>query len=192
MYTVVIDESGDVGLNGVEADPSYGPTQYFCICATIFNEDNREKIENTLRELPFSVKPPHANKLSHFEKAQYCRIISKLPVGMVGVISNKLSLLEYLPIASKTPTHFYNKVMQYLFERLGDALIAYGIEKTEVRFRLEAREQQYSSLMSFIDSIQRNPLDARSRSVQRIDKFGISAVKKKAIIYLRKQIDARG
>lgn len=64
MYTIVVDESGDVGLNNVQPDPSAGPTQYFCMCATIFNEDNRGDIEKELSGLPFSKNPLHANKLA--------------------------------------------------------------------------------------------------------------------------------
>jgi hypothetical protein len=178
MYTVVIDEAGDVGLKDVQADPSYGPTQYFCICATIFNEDNRTLIENTLKNLPFTDDVLHASRLSHFEKSYFGSVASNLPLGMFGVISNKLSLLEYLPAASKTPTHFYNKVMQYLFERIGDAVGKLGIPRAELRIRLEARAQKYSSLISFIDSIQRNPLDARAIAIRNIDRFSITAIKK--------------
>ena len=122
MYTVLIDEAGDVGLKGVEPDPSFGPTQYFCICATILNEDNRRLIEDALKTLPFAHGVLHANRLNHFEKAFLGRRISSLPLGMIGVVSNKLSLLGYLTEASKTPTHFYNKVMQYLLERVGSSL----------------------------------------------------------------------
>ena len=98
---------------------------------------------------------------------------------MIGAVSNKLSLLDYLPQASKTSTHFYNKVMQYLFERLGDAFGVFGMKKEKIRILLEAREQQYSSLLSFIDTIQRNPLDTRSLSLRNIDRFSIATVKKK-------------
>jgi Protein of unknown function (DUF3800) len=179
MYTIVIDESGDTGLNGVEPDPSYGPTQYFCLCATFFRDENRSQIENRLAELPFGNGSPHANKLNHFEKAYYCKVLSDLPIGMLGAISNKLSLLSYLPQASKTPTHFYNKVMQYLLERVGEAMAKLGIKGSEVRILLEARAQQYSSLLSFIDNIQKNPHDTRSIAVRNIDRFSVSSIKKK-------------
>jgi hypothetical protein len=179
MYTVVIDESGDCGLNDVQADPSYGPTQYFCLCATFFKDENRNQIEETLARLPFGQGSPHANKLSHFEKVHYCRVISDLPIGMLGTISNKLSLLGYLPQASKTPTHFYNKVMQYLLERIGQAVGSYGLAKSNVRILLEARSQQYSSLLSFIENIQKNPLDPRSLAIRNIDRWSILSTKKK-------------
>lgn len=178
MYTVLIDEVGDVGLKDVKPDPSYGPTQYFCACATIIDEDNRFQIEETLTRLPFFDEILHASRHGHFEKILLARTISKLPVGMFGLISNKLSLLEYLPDASKTPTHFYNKCIQYLLEKVGDALGKFGIPTSDVRIRLEARAQRYSSLLSFIDSIQRNPLDHRSVALRNIDRFSIAAVKK--------------
>ena len=178
MYTVVIDEAGDVGLKDVKPDPSYGPTQYFCVCATIIDEDNRQQIEETLAALPFFHEIVHANRLGHFEKILLARTISKLPVGMFGLISNKLSLLDYLPDASKTPTHFYNKCLQYLLERVGDALGKFGIPASDVRIRLEARAQRCSSLLSFIESIQKNPLDHRSVALRNIDRFSITAVKK--------------
>lgn len=178
MYTVVIDESGDVGLENVLPDPSKGPTQYFCMCATIFNEANRQKILQELEPLKNKKGQIHASSMDHFSKVNACRIISKLPVGMVGVISNKLTLLEYLPEAKKTPTHYYNKVAQYLFERIGDVVGAFKFSSEEIQIRLEAREQQYSSLLSLIDSIQRNPLDSRSLSIRKIDRFSISAIKK--------------
>ncbi len=101
MYTVLIDESGDTGLNGVTPDPSYGPTQYFCLSAVLFREANRPSIERALSSLPFTKATLHAQKLTHFEKAYFCRIAADLPIGLVGVISNKLSLLEYLKEAQK-------------------------------------------------------------------------------------------
>ena len=127
MYTIVIDESGDTGVKDVKPDPSRGPSQYFCLCATIFREENRTEIEDVLKALPFGNGVPHASKLNHFEKVHYCKTIAELPIGMVGTISNKLSLLSYQSEAIKTPTHFYNKVMQYLFERIGDALTIFKV-----------------------------------------------------------------
>ncbi len=178
MYTVVIDESGDVGLNNVKTDPSYGPSQYFTLCATIFREDNRSKIEVALKNLPFKKRDVHSNKLSHFEKVHLCKTVSQLPLGMVGVVSNKLSLLSYIKEAQKTPTHYYNKVMQYLLERIGALIAAFGIAKSDVRIVLEARSQQYSSLLLFIERIQHNPLDSRARLIQNVDRFAITTVKK--------------
>jgi hypothetical protein len=178
MYTVVIDESGDVGLHNVQPDPSDGPTQYFCMAATFFREINRRQIESELSSLPFKKKILHANKLSHFEKVALCKTISKLPIAVTGVVSNKLTLLDYLDDAKRTLTHFYNKVMQYLLERVGDVMGAYGIRRDQVRIVLEARQQRYSSLLSFVDSIQKNPLDLRSLPIRNLDRFSISTVKK--------------
>lgn len=178
MYTVLIDEAGDVGLKDVAKDPSFGPTQYFCACATILDESKRNYVEQRLSQLPFSNEILHASRLSHFEKCFFAREVCRLPVACVGVISNKLTLLEYLTAAQKTPTHYYNKVLQYLFEKVGDVLGKFRIPSNEVRIRLEAREQQYSSLISFLGKIQKNPLDERSLSIRNIDRFAISAIKK--------------
>lgn len=180
MYTVVIDESGDTGLDGVEADPSRGPSQYLTMCAALYRNENSKIIEKKLSELPFQGKKAlHAKHLNHFEKVVTCQAISELPVGLLGVISNKLSLKEYLPEANRTPTHYYNKVMQYLLERVGAATSALGIKSNELRVVLEAREQQYSSLLSFVSKIQANPLDTRAALLRNIDRFSITAVKKK-------------
>ncbi len=97
---------------------------------------------------------------------------------MTGVISNKLTLLEYLPQARKTPTHFYNKVMQYLLERIGECIAAFRLNPNQVRILVEARAQQYSSLLSFIEAIQKNPLDPRATAIRNVDRFSISAIKK--------------
>lgn len=179
MYTVLIDESGDTGLQNVAPDPSSGPTQYFCMAAVFFREENREKIEAKLSSLPFLASGKHSKHLSHYEKVYLAKTISELPVGIVGVISNKLSLLDYLPKATSTPTHYYNKVSQYLLERVGTSINEFKINKHLVSIRLEAREQQYSSLISFIRKIQDNPLDAKATSLRNINSFSISAVKKK-------------
>ncbi len=48
MFTIVIDETGDTGLKNVQADPSIGPSQYFCICATFFRDENTTAIESEL------------------------------------------------------------------------------------------------------------------------------------------------
>ncbi|MEO9778557.1 MAG: hypothetical protein ABJH45_12135 [Paracoccaceae bacterium] len=90
-----------------------------------------------------------------------------------------LSLLNYLASAKTTPTHYYNKVMQYQLERIGDAMGAFQIPAKQTRIQLEAREQQYSSLLSFIEKIQNNPLDSRATSIRNIDRFSISSVNKK-------------
>ncbi|MCC6207993.1 MAG: DUF3800 domain-containing protein [Gammaproteobacteria bacterium] len=178
MYTVGVDESGDVGLENVRPDPSCGPTQYFCMAATIFQEENRPEIEMKLKELPFSRNLLHANRLSHFGKVHLCRTIAELPVGIVGVISNKITLLTYLDDAKRTPTHFYNKVTQYLLERIGEVVSSFGLGADRVRILLEARAQRYSSLLSFVESIQKTPLDSRSLPIRNINRFSISAVKK--------------
>jgi len=106
MFTILIDEAGDTGLQVVKADPSYGPTQYFSLCATIFRESSRPNLEGALAQFPFNRGALHANKLGHFEKVHFCRVMAALPVGMLGVISNKLTLLGYLPEAQKSPTHY--------------------------------------------------------------------------------------
>ncbi|XHX59773.1 DUF3800 domain-containing protein [Pseudosulfitobacter sp. SM2401] len=179
MFTVVIDESGDTGLSNVQPDPSNGPSQYFCSCATFFRDENTALIEKTLKRLINHKGLIRANRMSHFEKINACNKISQLPIGMVGVISNKLSLLKYLSEAKKTPTHFYNKVMQYQLERVGAAMGAFGIAASEVRIHIEARAQQYGSLLSFVRAIQENPLDTRAAYIRNIDRFSISAVDKK-------------
>ena len=179
MYKIVIDESGDTGLEIVLADPSDGPTQYFTMCAALFSDENHEHITQQLDSLPFQGKKArHAKQLNHFEKVAICQAIAKLPVGLLGVISNKLSLKEYMKEANQTPTHFYNKVMQYLLERIGHTVASLGIDKKHVRIVLEAREQRYSSLLSFIETIQKNPFDTRATYLRNIDRFSITAVKK--------------
>ncbi|MEP2654519.1 MAG: hypothetical protein ABJH07_01955 [Sedimentitalea sp.] len=69
--------------------------------------------------------------------------------------------------------------MQYQLERIGDAMGAFQIPAKQTRIQLEAREQQYSSLLSFIEKIQNNPLDSRATSIRNIDRFSISSVNKK-------------
>ena len=178
MYTIVIDESGDTGVKDVEPDPSRGPSQYFCLCATIFREENRRVIEDVLKSLPFGNGVPHASNLNHFQKVHYCKSISKLPIGMIGVISNKLSLLDYQSDASKTSTHFYNKVMQYLLELIGQLWPTLQKQGSDVRIILELRAQRYSSLFSFIEKIQQKPFDIRSIPIKNINRFSITTQKK--------------
>ena len=126
MFTVLIDESGDTGLENVAPDPSRGPTQYFCMTAVLFREENRRVIEDRINSLQFLHSGKHSKKLTHYEKAHLARTAAQLPIGIVGAISNKLSLLSYLPQAQKTPTHFYNKVTQYLLERVSQAIGVWG------------------------------------------------------------------
>lgn len=178
MYTIVIDESGDVGLKNVQPDPSVGPTQFFCMCAVFFREKNRELITAKLKKFQDKKGRVHATNLGHFERVHLCKTIATLPIGMIGVVSNKLTLLEYLSEAQKTPTHYYNKVSQYLFEQIGQVVGGYEIPKEQIRILLEARAQQYSSLLSFLNSIQRNPLDERSLPIRNIDRFSVSKIKK--------------
>jgi hypothetical protein len=178
MYTIVIDESGDVGLNNVQPDPSTGPTQFFCMCAVFFREKNRELITAKLEEFQDKKGRVHATNLSHFERVHLCKTIATLPIGMLGVVSNKLTLLGYLTEAQKTHTHYYNKVSQYLFEQIGRVVEGYELPKKNVRILIEARAQQYSSLLSFLNTIQRNPLDERSLPIRNIDRFSISQIKK--------------
>ncbi|MGZ2256144.1 DUF3800 domain-containing protein [Roseobacter sp. A03A-229] len=180
MFTVVIDESGDPGVNGVQADPSFGPSQYFTMCATLFREDNRGLIEDAYSSFPWnSSKRKHAKHLGHFDKVHACKVISELPVAMVGVISNKLTLGNYLAAAKQTPTHFYNKVTHYLLERVGALLGAYSVPKENVRIVFEAREQQYSSLLFYIERIQATPLNSNARLLRNIDRFSITTIKKR-------------
>ncbi len=178
MYTILIDESGDTGLTDVMPDPSYGPTQYFCLSAVIFKEDNRLLIEEALSGLPFKKTPLHAQKLSHFEKVHFCRQAAELPIGLIGVISNKLSLLEYFADAKKTPTHYYNKCTQYLLEMIGSFLATFSIPQDQVKIILETRNQRYDSLLAFVQAIQRNPLHPRAELIQRLNAFSISNAKK--------------
>ena len=107
MITILIDESGDPKVDNVKEDPSYGPTQYFTMCAAVFSEENREVIEAVYRDLPWNrERQKQAKNLGHFDKIHACSEISNLPVALLGVASNKLTLGEYLPEAIRTPTHF--------------------------------------------------------------------------------------
>ena len=49
----------------------------------------------------------------------------------------------------------------------------------QFRIHIEAREQQYSSMISFLQAIQATPLDDRALAIRNIDVFSIVAVKKK-------------
>lgn len=178
MYTVVIDEAGDVGLENVLPDPSRGPTQYFVASAAIFREHNRGKIEAALRALPFSKNILHCSKLNHYEKIFLSRTMASLPVAFLGVISNKLTLGPYLPEVQKSPTHYYNKAMQYLLERVAIATASFDIPAAKIRFCLEAREQRYDLLLNFIRKIQKNPLHANSIPLRDINVFSITRVNK--------------
>jgi hypothetical protein len=149
------------------------------MCATIFRESRRAELLRQIDELPLGKKDYHSTHLGHFEKVHVCREVAKLRVAMVGVISNKLTLGEYLKDAKKTPTHFYNKVAQYLLERVGVCLATYGIASDEVRILLEAREQRYGSLLSFVKAIQKKPIDPAATFLRHIDVFPISRAKKR-------------
>lgn len=178
MFTVLIDESGDTGLDGVRPEPSWGPTQYFAMCATIFRDSRRDELLQAIEKLPIGMKKYHSKRLHHFEKVYTCREVAKLRIAIVGVISNKLTLGSYLSEARRTNTHFYNKVMQYLLERIGVCLATYRILAEDVRIILEAREQQYSSLISFVEAIQKRPIDFQASFLRRIDAFSIGRAKK--------------
>jgi hypothetical protein len=69
--------------------------------------------------------------------------------------------------------------MQYLLERVGDFFGAMNVPKRDIRILLEAREQTYSSLLSFVAAIQKNPLDQRATKIRNIDRFSITTVKKR-------------
>lgn len=99
---------------------------------------------------------------------------------MLGVISNKLTLLDYLPQAKKTPTHYYNKCTQYLLEMIGICSTKLNIDGKNFKIFLEARNQRYSSLISFVQEIQKNPLHKRAESMRRLNAFSISNAKKSA------------
>lgn len=122
MYTVVIDESGYTGLSNVQADPSRGPSQYFCMSAVIYRDELASEISNTLEDFVNPKGVVHCAGMDHFKKVHLCQTVAQQPIGILGVISNKLSLLCYLQEAQRSPTHYYNKVSQYLFERIGETV----------------------------------------------------------------------
>jgi hypothetical protein len=47
--------------------------------------------------------------------------------------------------------------MQYMLERIGVCLAAFKIKSQDVSIILEARNQKYSSLISFVQAIQKTP-----------------------------------
>jgi len=162
------------------ADPSRGPSQYFTMCATIFRNENRNEITETFKNFSWNSKGnKHAKALNHFDKVYACQKVSELPVALVGAVSNKLTLEQYLPRARQTPTHYYNKVVHYLLERVGAILSAYEVPREDVRILLEAREQQYGSLLNYLKTIQDNPLHPKAKLLKGLNPFSIRAVKKK-------------
>ncbi|MCI5095505.1 MAG: hypothetical protein MRY77_04260 [Rhodobacteraceae bacterium] len=167
-FTLLIDESGDQGLDRVMTHASpFGASSYLTMGATLFPtafmSRYRERISDIQSRL--GVSALHCTDMNHAQVSLFAREISKLRLLNFGVISKKSTLGTYKEmIAGEDQAQdYYNKCAQYLFELVGSYFGSKGYGPSSVAVAFEKkRGHDYQRLHRYLTTISSKPIDPRA------------------------------
>lgn len=180
-FLLLIDESGDQGLDKVRNDSSLkGSSAYFSIGAALLPIFEREKIELELRDVKetLGVKELHCTNMSHQNVAYLANKIRDFRILCFGVLSKKSTVGHYKEQISgdEQAQNYYNKCCQYLFELVGGYFERHGFSGNDVDILFEEkRGHDYTRLSRYLERISNNPIDQRARKLAHLSPFVISA-----------------
>ncbi|SHI45528.1 Protein of unknown function [Ruegeria lacuscaerulensis ITI-1157] len=167
-FTLLIDESGDQGLDRVMThEKPFGASSYLTMGAvlvpTSYMDDYRNRVFEMRKSLDVSTL--HCTDMSHAQVSYFAREVSKLRVLSFGVISKKSTLGSYKAmIAGEDQAQdFYNKCAQYLFELVGHYIGLQRWTASEVAIVFEKkRGHDYARLYRYLKKIGEKPIDPRA------------------------------
>lgn len=147
--------------------------------ALIPNDDRavlEERLESIAREI--GKKDLHCSNLSHFKILYFAREIIKHRMRLFGVISYKDTLGNYKDRIEGDHNKYYNKCVQYLFERVGWFLETRRIDAYDVDIVFEKTNCDYDMMRNFLCILQSNPKHEMTRKLRHLNVEAIEPRKK--------------
>jgi len=180
-FSIYIDESGEPGISKIRNENEGGASPYFVVGAAVFQPAtaiNAKAKLASFREKISKKRWKHATDLDHAEKVYFGRICSSINARYFAVISNKSTLAGYKDFIEDDAQKFYNKCVKYLLELICSYLLKAGAREEEISVMLEERNHNYSAMLSYLHSVQQNPMYEQSKSLRILNVFSISKAKK--------------
>ena len=170
-YTLLVDESGEPGLQKVRSKEEDGASPYMTFGAVIFPNSERSNLEAKLADLTTRIgkKDLHCSNLKHVQKLYFAKEIVRERVRFFGTISYKDTLKSYKDDISADDKRYYNKCVQYLLERVGWFLEHRNIDKSDVDIIFEKRNCDYDMMRNFLRKVQANPIHEMSKKLRHVD-----------------------
>ncbi|SLN73209.1 hypothetical protein ROG8370_03588 [Roseovarius gaetbuli] len=181
-YTLLIDESGDQGLDRVMTHENpFGASSYLTMGAalvpTVLSDQYRQTLGDISDKLRLSQL--HCTDLNHPQVAYFSRELSKLRILCFGVVSKKSTLGSYREmIAGEDQAHdYYNKCSQYLLELVGAYAESKGISSTDISIVFERkRGHDYGRLGRYLKAISDKPIHPKAAKLSYLSPFAITAM----------------
>jgi len=136
-YTLLIDESGDQGLERVMThEQPFGASSYLTMGAvlvpTTLLPSVREQLDGVRSKL--GVTQLHCTDMNHLNVAYLAKTMSRLRILAFGVISKKSTLGDYRKMieGKKQAQDYYNKCSQYLFELVAMFCSEHGLGSADI------------------------------------------------------------
>lgn len=177
-YTLLVDESGEPGLQKVRSAEEDGASPYMTFGAVIFPNSERKTLEAKLAELTERIgkKDLHCSKLRHEQQVFFAKEIVQYRLRFFGSVSYKDTLEKYKEDISADDKRYYNKCAQYLLERVGWFLETRNIDKSDVDIIFERRNSDYDMMRNFLRVVQGNPIRRMSKKLIHLN---VSAIEPK-------------
>ncbi len=179
-YILLVDESGDQGLEKVRTDRDpRGASPFMTLGAASLPLHHRGRLKEFLENISilFGGKDLHCNSLTHIQRSCFARAVSEQRVLLFAVISKKDTLGEYREAirGDGQANSYYNKCSQYLLELVGHFMSCKGIGASDLSIVFEKKNHNYERLRRYLKAIQEKPIDDRAIHLKKIDSLSISA-----------------
>jgi hypothetical protein len=171
--TVLIDESGDLGIKTVRADGKPGASPYFVMAAAVMPEAAAIQARKVLTTVEAAIprKWGHATELNHFQTVYFSRQAALVNARYFAIISKKSTLKDYAQEIAWDPHKFYNKCAHYLLECVGKYLSLAGYDAAEPHVIFEDRNHNFDTLIRYIGKIKETPFHENAVYLQRFNPF---------------------
>lgn len=180
-FRVFIDESGEAGISRVRDGASPGASPYMVLSAVVVQPAAEIEVRRAVEQFRSEIGRKnwkHATELNHSQKVFFCRLVSKLPVRLFGLISRKDTLAEYRDQIDSDPQLYYNKCAQYLLEKVFAYLLPQISQPEHVSIVFERRNHDYDRMIRFLGKVKENPFYSESKVLRLLNPFSIIAVPK--------------
>jgi hypothetical protein len=183
-YTLLIDESGDQGLDKVMTrESSFGASSYLTIGAVLIPtkfDGLMRSFEEKLRS-KLGVSRLHCADLNHPQVAYFAQQLALQRILMFGVISKKSTLGSYQESIEGThkAQDYYNKCCQYLFELVGSFAGENKLSSDDIKVVFEEkRGHDYRRMERYLRTISDKPIDSRAAKLAHLRPFIINSASK--------------
>lgn len=164
-YTLLIDESGDEGIEPEIIEKGASPLFFFG--AVLIKTDDLTPIRATIEEIANQTqrepKRLHFSEFSHRTKVLCCQKISDLPITIFGIISDKSQLKKagYLQRLRSIKGGFYNKNAAFLLELVGKYVQEQDIALESIIF--EEKKHDYNRMKNYLRAVKTDKVGVRRK-----------------------------